>query len=305
VRHYLGEPWKQVLWVAVGCASIGSILYVRAVKPMLVRRHPYRLTSVEETSSRTWLLTLEPEGGGALDFAAGQFAFVTFAESPYSLEQHPFSIASSARRGDHLEFAVKELGDFTSTVGQLPVGQRAFVDGPYGSMQLPAGAAGSEGLILVAGGIGVTPAMSMLRTLADDGHRGPLVLIQADNRLDDVAYVDEIDALRAVLDLTVVRVLAEPPPDWQGESGFVTAELLARHLPPRTEAWDHVLCGPGPMMETAERALLGLGVPAERVHSERFDIGAADAVGRRSVQVRRSVMALGLLMLAGAALFAW
>jgi predicted ferric reductase len=303
VRHYLADPWKQALWVAMGAVSIGSVLYVRAIKPLLVRRHPYRVAAVESTSTRTWLITLTPQSQPGLEFSAGQFAFVTFADSPYSLEQHPFSIASSAARRDHLEFAIKELGDFTSTIGDLAIDQRAFVDGPYGSMQLPERTAGSAGLMLVAGGIGITPAMSMLRTLADRVHPGPVIAIHADNRAEDVAYAEDIEALRAELDLTVVRVLAEPPPGWQGESGFVSAELIARHLPDRPEAWDYVLCGPGQMMETAERSLVDNGVPAGRIHSERFDIGAADAVGHRSVQVRRSVLGLGLLMLLGAALF--
>jgi predicted ferric reductase len=137
VHYYLADPWKQVVWVAMGTASIVSILYVRALKPLRVRRHPYRLVDVSPAASRTWTLTLEPEHGKVLEFRAGQFVFLTLADTPFSLEQHPFSIASSAEQRDRLEFAVKELGDYTDTIGDTPVGQVGFVDGPYGSLHLP------------------------------------------------------------------------------------------------------------------------------------------------------------------------
>lgn len=304
VHYYLSDPWKQVVWVVMGSASIVSILYVRVLKPLRVRRFPYRLVDVSPAAARTWTLTLEPAHGEVLDFRAGQFAFLTLADTPFSLEQHPFSIASSADRRDRLEFAVKELGDFTSTIGTTPVGQVGFVDGPYGSLQLPTDA--TAGVLMVAGGIGIAPVMSMLRTLRDRRHDAPVVLVYAADRVNDLAYGAELDDLARHLPLHVVRVLQEPPPEWDGEQGFVDAALLDRHLTPDAAAtWHVVLCGPPPMMDVVERAVRNRGVPLHRIHSERFDIGAAGAVGQRSIQVRRLVLGLSLVMLAAAALFAW
>jgi predicted ferric reductase len=137
VHHYLSDPWKQALWIVIGTTSIGSILYVRAIKPLKVRRRPYRVAAVSPAAARTWTVALEPVADTTLRFRAGQFAFVTLDDSPFSLEQHPFSIASSATRPDRLEFVVKELGDYTATIGRTPVGQTAYVDGPYGSLHLP------------------------------------------------------------------------------------------------------------------------------------------------------------------------
>ncbi len=302
VQTYLSDPWKQALWLAMGTASIASIGYARAIKPLRVRRFPYRVTQIEPVAERIWSVRVEPEEGPGLSFRAGQFAFLTIADSPFSLEQHPFSVASSARRDDHLEFAIKELGDYTSTIGELPTGQTAWVDGAYGSMHLPPD---DSGLLLVAGGIGVTPILSMLRTVRDEGRRVPIVFIYAADRIDELAYTAELDALAQELDLTVVRVLADPPPDWNGEVGFVTDDLIANHL--STEAakqWHAVTCGPPPMMEVVERALLAEGMPLGRIHSERFDIGAAGAVGRRQAQVRRLVIGLSAVMVAASALFA-
>jgi predicted ferric reductase len=304
VHYYLADPWKQVVWVAMGTASIVSILYVRALKPLRVRRHPYRLVDVSPAASRTWTLTLEPERGKALEFRAGQFVFLTLADTPFSLEQHPFSIASSAEQRHRLEFAVKELGDYTDTIGATPVGQVGFVDGPYGSLHLPTDP--TAGLLMVAGGIGITPIISMLRTLRDRHHDAPVVLVYAADRLDDLAYGAELDELARHLPLEVVRVLRDPPTEWNGEQGLVDASLLDRHLTSdRAATWHVMLCGPPPMMDVAERAVRDRGVPLDRIHSERFDIGAAGAVGLRSTQVRRLVTGLSLVMLGAAALFAW
>jgi predicted ferric reductase len=130
--------------------------------------------------------------------------------------------------------------------------------------------------------------------------------VYAVDRIEDLAYGAELDDLARHLPLHLVRVLRDAPPEWDGERGFVDAALLDRHLTSDAAATWHVfLCGPPPMMDVAERAVRNRGVPLHRIHSERFDIGAAGAVGQRSIQVRRLVTGLSLMMLTAAALFAW
>ncbi len=304
VQHYLESGWKQALWLTIGAASIGSVLYVRALKPLRTRRHPYTVRAVEPLADRTWRVTVAPETGPALPFAPGQFAFVTFAQDPLiSLEEHPFSIASSARERDELEFAIRELGDFTNRIGETPTGARAFVDGPYGSLRLPRARHG--GLVLVAGGIGISPFISMLRTLRDERSDQRVILVYANQREADIAYRDELRAIAGAIDLTVVHVIAEPGPDWGGEQGLVTRELLDRNLPADgRETWRYFVCGPPPMMEAVEQALVELGVPVSCIESERFDIGAAGMIGRRATGIRRMVLGLGAVLILAAAMFA-
>ncbi|HEU6443788.1 MAG TPA: ferredoxin reductase family protein [Gaiellaceae bacterium] len=304
IRHYLEDPLKQALWVAVAAASMASVAYVRLLRPLQLLRRPYRVVAVEPEAAGVWAVAVEPERPAAFQFQAGQFALLTLGRSPFSLEQHPFSISSSARRPERLEFTIKELGDFTSRIGEVAVGTRAYVDGPYGSLVLPR--APDAGLVLVAGGIGITPVVSMLRTLRDDGDRRPIVLVYANDEIADIVFAGELEQMAAggELDLRVVRVLARPPAGWTGEAGMITRALLARYLPGEPGAWRYVLCGPAPMMEAAEQALLELGVPLGRIESERFDIEAAQAIGPRHAQVRRLVLALAGIMVLGSTLFA-
>lgn len=302
VRHYLESGWKQALWVAVGAAAIGCVVYVRVVTPLRQRREPYVVTSVEPLADGTWSITLEPEVGSPPSFAAGQFHFLTIDRTPFSLEQHPFSIASGEGTANQVEFAVKELGDYTSTIGEVPVGTRAFVQGPHGSLQLPS--AGAQGVVFVAGGIGITPVLSMVRTLHDRRDERPVVLVYANRTLDEAAYRDELRRLADGLDLTIVDVVDDPPPEWRGERGPLGRSTLERILPSDAADWHHVVCGPPAMMELVERTLEDLGVPLDRIESERFDIGTAGAIGRRATGIRRTVLGLGVLMVAAAALFA-
>jgi ferredoxin-NADP reductase len=89
------------------------------------------------------------------------------------------------------------------------------------------------------------------------------------------------------------------------ERGLVDPALHQRHLTSDDAAtWHVMLWGPPPMMDVAERAVSDRGVPLHRIHPERFDIGAAGAVGQRSIQVGRLVTGRSLVMLAAAALFA-
>ena len=69
-----------------------------------------------------------------------------------------------------------------------------------------------------------------------------------------------------------MHVLERPPDGWEGEAGYIDAPILERHLPPRYGRCQFFICGPGPMMDAMERALAGLGVPADRINTERFDM---------------------------------
>src|SRR3954453_8210173 len=125
---------------------------------------------------------------------------------------------------------------------------------------------------MIAGGVGIAGLISMARTMADRNDVRPAVLFYGNRDWDDVAFRDDLERLKDRLDLTLVHVLERTTPGWQGETGYVTADVLERHLPPGYRRFQFFICGPDPMMDAAEAALIGLGVPPARVHTERFDM---------------------------------
>jgi predicted ferric reductase len=271
VGYYTASPWKRWLWTGYTLAWVYLIVHVRAIKPWRMRRAPYRVAAVRPERDRAWTLTLVPDGHSGLRFASGQFAWLTLRGSPFRFKEHPFSFSSSAAQGERLEFTIKELGDFTRTIKDVRPGEVAYLDGPYGVFS-----AGryprSPGFVFIAGGVGIAPIMSMLRTLADRRDPRPLLLVYANSDWDDVIFREELESLRARVDLTLVHVLENPPPDWSGERGRITDALLRRVLSANRAENEYFLCGPGPMSETVQQVLHGMGIPLSRVHFELFNI---------------------------------
>jgi predicted ferric reductase len=267
----LDTPGKRALWIGYGAFWLMLIFYVRVLRPAHITRAPWRVAEVRPERGRVTTLVLEPEAAGAgLRFAPGQFAWLSLRASPFVMREHPFSIASSAEQARRIELSIKELGDFTATTKNIRPGETAWLDAPYGTFGIDEHRA-AAGFVFVAGGVGIAPILSMLRTLADRGDRRPLLLFYGNRVWDRVAFREELERLSQRLDLKIVHVLLEPPPDWSGERGFVTEDLLRRHLPAARENFEYLLCGPTPMSTSVERALAALGVPAARVHSEIFD----------------------------------
>jgi len=126
--------------------------------------------------------------------------------------------------------------------------------------------------VLIAGGIGITPMLSFLKTMADREDVRPVLLIYGDKRWESMAYREELDALTERLNLKIVYVLEQPPEDWRGETGFITTELLARNLPQEKIKREFFVCGPPVMMDAVQQALIELGVPLEHIHTERFSL---------------------------------
>jgi predicted ferric reductase len=269
--YYINEPWKRGLWTVITVSWVALLVYVRIVKPLRMLKHPWRIASVQPESGNAWTVTVVPEGHAGMAFLPGQFAWLTVARSPFSLSEHPFSIASSAAPGGPLEFTIKELGDFTRTIKNIQPNTRAYLDGPYGAFTtdyFPDAA----GFVFVAGGVGIAPIMSMLRTLAVRKDPRPMWLFYGNRVWEGVIFRDEIESLREVLSLQVVHVLQEPPPEWAGETGLLNAALFRRLLPPAAFAFEVFVCGPKPMLSLVERALHTAGMPLTRIHSELFDL---------------------------------
>jgi predicted ferric reductase len=265
---YLADPWKRAVWIALPVLWIGLLAYVRVFKPLFMLRRPYRVAEVRAERGETTTLVMRPEGHPGFRFTPGQFGWLTVWGSPFKITGHPFSFSSSAEVADgRVEMSIRKLGDFTRVVPGVAVGQRVYLDGPYGAFTVGNPA---DMHVLIAGGVGITPMMSMIRTLADRGDTRPVILLYGSRDWDSITFREELEAAEARLDLKVIHVLAQPPEDWTGERGFITADLFKRHLPPPYAEHEYFICGPNVMMDAVEGALGALGVPLTKYHSERY-----------------------------------
>ena len=265
---YVNTPWKQALWIGSSVALVGLVAHLRLVVPWRQRRRPWRVTGVRDEGGGTVNLEIEADGHDGIAFEPGQFAYLKVGRSPWTVEEHPYSIASSAEASRRLAFGIKALGDFSGGVRHIEPGTRVFVDGPHGAFSIDR--AQAPGYVFIAGGVGITPMMSFLNTLADRGDPRPVLLIYSTNTEEELAYSEEIEALKERLDLETRLVLERPPHDWAAEEGRITGELLERHLPKERFTRSFFVCGPPAMMAAVERELLEHGVPPTHVHLEKF-----------------------------------
>ena len=267
VSHYMEPLWKKIGLGTVMSAAMYMVIHTRVVRPWMIAKKPYTITNVKEEIGGCYTLSLKSEGHPRMEFTPGQFAWITIGSSPFSLQQNPFTFASSAR-SDEIKFTSQTDGDFTSTWENIQTGTQAWLEGPYGSFT----PVEDHHLFLIMGGIGVTTAISMLRTMRDDNDPRKAVLIYANPSSEEIAFRDELEELSNEIDLKVVHVLEETPEDWEGEEGFVTEELLSKHMPDNPGSYIFYICGPAPMMDMTGIALYDLGIQWNHIYMERFQI---------------------------------
>jgi predicted ferric reductase len=267
VGRYLARG--VAMWALVGLAlvGVGGVVVIRLWRPRVLSRRSYVVERVIPELGGATTLALRAHRHHGHHFNPGQFAWLKLTDERYRLTEHPFSYSSSALHPQTPSFTIKAYGGFSADVDMLTPGTELIVDGPHGSFRIHRG---SRGVLLLAGGIGITPCMSILRTAADRGERRRYLLIYGSRDEDQILFGKELDALSERLDLAVVHVLSEPSGEWAGERGFMSAALFDRYLPDDLRKWEFFMCGPPPMSAGASRALDELGIPKECVHIEQF-----------------------------------
>jgi len=273
VGIYLALPWKRILWALYSALWIGALAYARVVRPILMKLRPYEIESIAEERGSAWTIRLSPVGHAGTRFAPGQFAWITVARSPFADLEHPFSYSSSASNPSGPSFTVKAAGDFTRTIADLDAGTRVYVDGPFGAFSIDRKPSARR-FVFVAGGIGITPIMSMLRTMRDRQDARACTLLYAARSLGEMTFREELEALQKDLNLQLHLVPTVADAGWHGASGRIGPEMLAGLLPRDCEGGDCevFVCGPAPMMDAVEQMLVDMGVPLRHIHTERFNL---------------------------------
>jgi predicted ferric reductase len=266
------EPVLNVYMASLATLGIAAFLYRSVLGNVLVRRLKYRVVAVNRLDEFVTEVVMEPRGQ-PLAYAAGQFLFVNFREPfseqfpPFFRNQfHPFSI-TSAPDEPVLRITVKAVGDYTRALRALEPSVEAVVEGPYGSFSsddIP-----NDRQIWIAGGIGVTPFLSMARSL--DGRSRDIDFYYCVEHAPEAHFLEELRAITRVRD--DFRVVLVP----RETEGFITAERLAReHEDLRSS--DVLVCGPPAMLDGLRSQLAESGLAAERFHAEEFGFAK---LGRR------------------------
>jgi predicted ferric reductase len=268
-------PWMKVLWAVLLFAAAASYLWHGALRPVLLRRHPYKVTEVREEADGVWTIKLAaPEGIRRFDYLPGQFHFLTFQRAPnLPVEEHLWTISSSPTEAGVLSSTIKESGDFTASIGKTKPGDTALVYGPFGRFSYALHPDERE-LVFIAGGIGITPLMSMLRHIGDTPANRTVTLLYANTNEKDIVFRDELAEMErvGVAGLKVVHVLSKPSDEWKGERGRLDEDKIKRFSGPELTGRAFYVCAPPELMDQTIWTLRKAHVPAARIHFEHFSL---------------------------------
>jgi ferredoxin-NADP reductase/DMSO/TMAO reductase YedYZ heme-binding membrane subunit len=190
-----------------------------------------------------------------------------------------YTIASSPAQTAYCEVTIKR------TRGGRASGywHEALREGSTVKISAPAGrfvftGAEADGVVLIAGGVGITPLMAMVRYLTDRSWTGSIHLIFGARKRQDIIFADELSRLASRFPNLhlVVTLSGEDDAAWTGPRGRISAALLKSAVP-GIASLPTYLCGPDAMMIEVRALLLGLGVPADRIKTEAF-VSAAMAI---------------------------
>ena len=253
-------------------AWLGVILWQAIGRPRAEKvRRDFTVKSIRTVARNITEVTLAPTAAGEVfTYSAGQFAFVRFRSSAVAPEEHPFTISSTPADCESLRFAIKGSGDHTRTIPNLRPGDPASVSGPFGGFT-PSRFRELRALVLVAGGIGVTPMLSILRTLAATGRPLPLTLIWSNREEEDIPYRGELKKMQeAWPGLTVHYLVTRGAATAGVRSGRLDASTLRELAPPYRPGTHVMLCGPRRMMHDLAGGFRRLNYPRRSIHYEDF-----------------------------------
>lgn len=210
---------------------------------------------------------------GKLPFSYLPGQFLTFTVNPHGQNiKRSYTISSSPTHLDYCEVTVRhEAGGLVSgyLCEKVHEGELLQVTAPSGKFTFLGQDADS--IVLIAGGVGVTPMMSIIRYLTERSWFGDIYLIYGSKREEEVVFREELEYLQDRYDnLHVVLTASDVNPQtWPYGTGRITKELIASSVPEIASRHIH-LCGPKPMMEAMKTILAELGVPPQQVEAEVF-----------------------------------
>jgi len=269
--RYSSTNLMKAMWLMYAIIVIGLILWYKIILPLTRWNKAWQVVVNKAERGDSHTLVLRPLKHAGITFEPGQYAWIKKGKTPFGIGQHPISFSSNGDvpPGGEISFTIKNLGDWSGKlVPTIQPGDRMWVDGPYGV--LSSDREQGMGYVLIAGGIGITPLYSMCQTMAEREDVRPVLLFYGINDLESAIFKEELDELATKMNLQIIYVLNNPHESWDGETGYVDAEVLKRYLPKQYKHYVYFVCGPEPLMDAMDQALPALGVPSENVLSERF-----------------------------------
>lgn len=253
-------------WIILYALVLVSHVLFRTLRPAyLFYGHRFFVSRIVRETPSAVSVYIKGEKLDRFSIQPGQFIIVRFFSRNFWFEAHPFSL-SKPHISNELRITIRELGDFTRRVKDIPLGTKVLIEGPYGvfthtEKTLPK-------ILLIAGGIGITPLRALVEEMG--ALEKDVLLLYGSRASKDIVFKEELDALGDKYCLRVIHVLSEKN-EYGLEGGYINEEKINRLAPDLLER-EVYLCGPVQMVDGIITVLLRLGVKQENIHYERFSL---------------------------------
>jgi predicted ferric reductase len=260
-QMFIAHPLNRAYWIGLYALMAFSVIYWRFVLPLArSMRHGLRVESIVEESPDVFSVIMKGRNLAALGAEGGQFFEWRFLTRGHFLVAHPYSL-SAAPTARYMRITVKGLGDHSKSLASVKVGTRVLIEGPYGVFK--AGQAEKKRVVLIGGGIGVTPVRALLDEFKNSVQIDFLYRVSC---VEDLALKDELDQIAAQSGGAVrVHYLVGS----RREHPMDAVHLLG--LVPTIRQSDIYVCGPKPLVWAVVDAAADLGMSHDRVHHEEFE----------------------------------
>lgn len=260
---FSSSAFAMVYWWALWLFAFGALVTGRIVMPLWRNAyHRFEVVAVVPESDDVVSVHVTGRHLDRLPARAGQFCIWRFPGHNHWWLANPFSL-SAAPDGRTLRLTAKAVGSTSAGLRHVPVGSRAFVEGPYGAFTSLHRT--RPGALLIAGGVGITPVRALLEEEPDGGDVVVLYRVRSE---DDAVLVDEV---RTLVEECGGQLHVLTGRRGEGRSPFEQESLRA--LVPDIAVRDVYVCGPPAMTSAVLDSLRGLKVPRLQVHAERFGLG--------------------------------
>ncbi|HSN06365.1 MAG TPA: ferredoxin reductase family protein [Candidatus Angelobacter sp.] len=264
-QQFVTHAWARWIWMGLYVVTFGALLLFRVGLPVMRSlRHDLRVHAVVRESKDTVSVWVKGRDLAALDVRGGQFFGWRFLTPQMWWQSHPYSL-SAGGDPNYLRITVKDLGDHSRSLARLRPGTRVVAEGPYGVFT--ADARHGDRVVLLAGGVGITPIRAVLDDLPPTVRTD--VLFRAP-RTQALILRAELDQIAATRPNVRVRYLVGNRRDYP-----IDARTLL-HLVPDVQSADLYVCGPEDFIKAVREAAHVLDIPPHRVHHEAFSFQSPD-----------------------------
>ncbi|MFS8131134.1 MAG: ferric reductase-like transmembrane domain-containing protein, partial [Candidatus Dojkabacteria bacterium] len=246
----------------------GLIVIYKVLEQLGFLRYKFKVVAVTKITHDIVKIDMAPTGIPILP-APGQFIQIQLGEFR---ETHPFTVSHYDENTKQISISTKSSGYFSSTLVDLKPGQQVFVSGPFGVFTKQAFYTKTDKIVMIAGGIGITPFLRLAEFIEKNPTKyKESLLIFGNKTQEDLAFNDYFNKVAASTGMKFINVLSGEQTDKPGfENGFITADLVKKYLNEDLPNYKFFICGPPILMQKMEADLISKGVKKDDIFWEDF-----------------------------------